>query len=300
MDLSLTKSSPLFQGEKNAILGNKSTHAYIIEGAQGIGKTSFALAASCVHFCTSENKPCFECASCRKVLEGNHPDVHVIYPENNMLRVNQVRDALSTIHETPYEGKSKIYIFKDFHLANEHSQNALLKTLEEPPKSVSFFLLTENSLAALPTVRSRCKKLRLTGFSQEEILQFLEKSFPNNDRNRFAAQNSFGNVGDAIKLVNDEEYIRLFDKANNILRLSESGDFYADIALELEKEKNILALLHVLENLFFAHFKQNPELLVKLGAIQNALTQKKKNVNGGLVTERLAYILAKGGTKWQK
>ena len=302
MNLDLIASSPVFLNEKSALLKGKGSHAYIIEGTQGIGKMSFALASSCIHFCLCEEKPCFNCAGCRKVLEGIHPDIHVIRPDKNILRVDQVREVISTIYETPYEGKSKIYIFEDFHLANEQAQNALLKTLEEPPRAVTFFLLAENALALLPTVRSRCKKLRLTGFNEDAILNHLEKLFPANGRNRYAAANCSGNIGTAVKLIEDEDFIALNDIADEIIKNLKNPS-HARLGILFEKEKDrLIPLLTILEDKLFNIFRisKSEEDLLRIKAVEDALSAKKKNINTGLICDSLAYALAKGGNKWHR
>ncbi len=301
MNFDLILNSPVFKQEKEALLNGKGSHAYIIEGAKGIGKKSFAMAASSVHFCSSDEKPCFTCAGCRKIFELIHPDLKIITPEKNLLRVDQVRQVLSTIYESAYEGASKIYIFEEFHLANEQAQNALLKTLEEPPKSVTFFLLCENSLRLLPTVRSRCKKIRLNEFSEDEIFNQLEKRFPNNEKNRFAAKESFGNIGTAVKIIEDESYSSLNLLATDIL--SNSGLKHAHIAMIFSREKdNFLTLAEILENKLFQRYRltQDQNDLIKIKAVQDALTAKSKNINSGLIFDRLAYTLAKGGNIWHR
>lgn len=301
MYFDLILNSPVFLKEKTALLQGKGNHAYILEGAKGIGKKAFALAASCVHFCVNEDKPCFTCPGCRKVLEGIHPDLHFIYPDGNMLKVDQVRDVLSTVYESAYEGTSKIYVFEDFHLANEHAQNALLKTLEEPPKNVTFFLLCENSLKLLPTIRSRCKKLRLTEFSENDILSQLQKAFPDNDKISFVAKESYGNIGRAVKLIEDERYSLLNLLATDIL--SNKGLTHGHIEMIFEKEKDDFRVLaEILELKLFQKFRetQDTDYLLKLKAVQDSLAAKQKNVNSGLIFDRLAYTLAKGGQTWHR
>jgi len=254
-----------------------------------------------MYFCSDENKPCFTCSGCKKVFQLLHPDIHIVTPEKNILRVDQVRQVLSTLYESAYEGGSKIYIFEDFHLANEQAQNALLKNLEEPPKSVVFFLLCENSLKLLPTIRSRCKKIRLCEFREEDILKQLKKSFPDNEKNVRAAKECFGNIGTAVRLVQDEEYNLLNLLATDIL--SNSGLTYAHISMIFEKEKdNFLLLAEILENKLFERFRQtqSQDDLIKIKAVQDALTAKRKNINSSLIFDRLAYTLAKGGNIWHR
>lgn len=174
-----------------------------------------------------------------KYLDGLHPDVHTVKPEKNMLKVDQVRAVISTVYETPYEGGAKIYVIHDFHLANEQAQNALLKTLEEPPASVVFFLLAENSLQLLPTVRSRCRKIRLTGYGEAQILQQLERLFPQNGRNTYAARECGGNIGTAVGLVTDEELIRLHDLARELVTGIEGGIRYPGRRLCWKRKRTV-------------------------------------------------------------
>ncbi len=303
MNLDLICSAPVFKNERQALKNGLGSHAYIVEGAQGMGKRSFALASSCMHFCLNDQKPCFTCAGCRKVLEGIHPDVHIITPDKNILRVDQVREVLSTVYETPYEGKSKIYIFENFHLANEQAQNALLKTLEEPPKTVSFFLLAQNALALLPTVRSRCKKIRLTPFPEEEIAAQLEKMFPQNPRNAYAAKNSLGNIGNAVGLIEDEELIRLFTLSEEVISSLDNNPSHSRLGVIFEKEKDgLIPFLEILEGKLFEAFRRerSEQALLRIKAVQDAIKAKKKNLNTGLICDSLAYTLAKGGNKWQR
>ena len=301
MDLFLTRSSACFLAESKAIVKGKGSHAYLLEGPDGIGKKSFAMAAACTMLCTAQEKPCFACAACRKVLEGVHPDVHIIKPEKNIFKVDLVRQVISTVYETPYEGGAKIYVIQDFHLANEQAQNALLKTLEEPPASVVFFLLAENSLQLLPTVRSRCRKLRLNGFDKQLILQQLERLFPQNSRNEQAARESGGNIGTAIALVTDEELIRIYGIAQELIS-GLDGTLTVPRAAQILEKENCLLLTQILEQKLFENLKSthNARTLERLKALAEAQVAKKKNVNNGLITEELAYALVKGGTKWQR
>lgn len=300
--MDLISQSDTFLRERDAIIAEKASHAYLIEGEKGIGKFTFALDLACTFFCTGENKPCRKCASCRKVFEFNHPDVHIFEPDRNIFRVDQVREIISTLYESPYEGGKKVYIIKEFHKANPAAQNALLKTLEEPPEPVCFFLLTENAHAALPTVRSRCKHIRLMPQKKENIFTELERRFPQNEKNRFAAEKCGGIIGTAVSLVSDEEFLRVFNLSDEILKETDKASpSYPRIAQIFEKEKSDL-LLGLLYRGFAEKFRQNPTgiNLQRIKAVQDAADGKTKRFNEGLINERLAYTLAKGGTKWQR
>ena len=298
MDLSFTVKTNLFLNETKAFSLGKASHAYLLEGENGVGKHSFAMAMACMHFCTDEHKPCFNCAQCKKVLAGNHPDVHFFAPEASVFKVDTVREILSTVRETPYEGNVKIYIVEKFNLANDQAQNAFLKTLEEPPQNVLFFLLCENSLSMLPTVRSRCKKLYLKPWSQEDVFAFLQKNFAQNSNNQYIAAVSNGNIGKAIRLVDDEDFLKANEKAQKIVDAIKEGKNADKVFALLELEDDFLTLI---EDKIHALFLLEPEkYLLRLKAISDAKSAKKINVNKTLIQQKLAYELVKGGKKWQK
>lgn len=298
MDLSLVVKTNEFAREKIALDKAKASHAYLLEGQKGVGKHSFAVAMACMHFCASEHKPCFNCAQCKKVLAGNHPDVHFFKPDSSTFKVDIVREIIATVHETPYEGKVKIYIIDGFNLANDQAQNAFLKTLEEPPESVRFFLLCENSLSLLPTVRSRCKKVFLKPQSTEDIFSFLQKNFPQNSSNARIAKISGGNIGKAIRLINDEEFLNAEKRAQQVLDAIQKGAVGSQLLPFIDLEEDFLDLL---EDKIYSLFLEKPEEnLLRLKAISDAKNAKKANVNRTIIEQKLAYELVKGGKKWQR
>lgn len=297
MDLSFITNTKPFINEAKALALGKTAHAFLLEGPSGIGKHSFALAMACMHFCTDEHKPCFNCPQCKKVLAGNHPDVHFFTPETSVFKVEIVREIISTVHETPYEGKVKIYIVDKFNRANDQAQNAFLKTLEEPPKNVIFFLLCENSLSMLATVRSRCKRVLLKPSGVDEVYAFLQKNYAQNQNNKQIAQISQGNIGTAIRLINDEEFLQANQNTQKIVEAIKKGDAgYVFEFIDLDDD-----FLTLLEDKIYALFLQNPEEnLLRLKAISDAKNAKKSNANKTLIQQKLAYEIVKGGKKWQK
>ncbi len=157
------------------------SHAYIIEGAAGVGKKAFALDIARAVLCTGEKKPCGVCPSCRKCSEGNHPDLHIYAPDGNSFKVDLVREIKHSVTLTPGEGDRAVYILKDAHAMTAAAQNALLKVFEEPPLGTVFFLLTEKREALLPTVRSRGRGVRLSAAEDGQVYRYLKAQFPKAD-----------------------------------------------------------------------------------------------------------------------
>lgn len=153
------------------------SHFYLISGPAGSGKHTLAKLLAAAILCGKENAPCGICNACRKVFDGNHPDfITVTDPDHKNIAVKIVREMRDDIFIRPNEADYKIYLFaQDLGI---EGQNALLKVLEEPPKYGIFILLTDNSEKILPTVRSRCTELSLTGLPQDILRQTLGREFP--------------------------------------------------------------------------------------------------------------------------
>ena len=181
------------------------SHFYLISGPRGSGKRTLAKLLSAAIVCREGNKPCGRCGPCRKVLDGNHPDVITVDdPEHKTVAVRIVREAREDVFIRPNESDYKIYLFPQ-ELGIE-GQNALLKILEEPPQYGVFMLLTDNPDKLLPTVRSRCTELALQALPPEVLCPALAREFPEAGREDLeaAAIRSGGFLGQAMELLREE------------------------------------------------------------------------------------------------
>jgi DNA polymerase-3 subunit delta' len=155
-----------------SIQSGRASHFYLISGPEGSGKHTLATLLAAALLCEGEKKPCHTCPHCRKLLSGNHPDfIPVQDPEHKNLPVKLVRQIREDMFIRPNEGAKKIYMFhQDMGI---EGQNTLLKVLEEPPSYGVFMILTENPDSLLPTIRSRCIHLSLSGLPDGLLLQEL-------------------------------------------------------------------------------------------------------------------------------
>lgn len=194
---------------KEAVRKGKVSHAYIIDGPEGIGKKTFAGYIAAALLCEKgiEEGPCMVCGSCVKADTHNHPDIiWVEHEKPTVLSIGEIRSqVIDTVDIVPYYGPFKIYIIKDAQLLNENGQNALLKTLEEPPEYAIFFLLTDNYDMLLDTIKSRCMKLRMEPLDLKTIIRQLEKGKADKALVEENAALSKGNLGLAMRLTEDEE-----------------------------------------------------------------------------------------------
>lgn len=161
MEISSFSETMAFQ----PIFRDKLSHAYIISGPAGSGKSSLADTLAAAIVCSGEGmRPCGICRDCRKAIKHIHPDIIFIDKADNdkAILVNQIRALRSDAIVMPNDASKKVYIIKNAGTMNDFAQNAILKLLEEPPRHAAFILITENPSELLPTVRSRCVSFLLT------------------------------------------------------------------------------------------------------------------------------------------
>jgi len=159
---------------KNAIDMDRIAHAYIFTGPKGIGKTStariLAKALNCVKGPAST--PCNKCVTCKEITTGNSMDVLEIDGASNR-GIDEIRNLRENIKFMPGSGKFKIYIIDEVHMLTQEAFNALLKTLEEPPKHVKFIFATTMPQKVLPTILSRCQRFDFKMISEAKIVEKL-------------------------------------------------------------------------------------------------------------------------------
>ncbi len=196
----------------------KVTHAYIIEGARGVGKMDFALYAAQLLFCTSASAPCGVCAQCRKILSRAHPDVY-FYGGQSSVTVSDARRMIRDSVISPNDGDRKVYIIENADKMNAAAQNAMLKIFEEPPDPVVFFLLAERRDMLLPTVVSRCRTITISGMDEDEILAELTARYPRRSREQLAeaARLCGRSIGEAEELLG-KDGIAEMKRASDFMR----------------------------------------------------------------------------------
>lgn len=190
--------------------GNIS-HAYIINGETGSGRRLLASALTKTLLCenpTAEGDACGKCRSCLQADSYNHPDVCFVTHEKASISVDDIREQLiNSITIKPYSSRYKVYIIPDANKMTEQAQNALLKTIEEPPEYAVIILLTENADTLLETVRSRCIVLNTRPLNRDEIKQYLVNNLQMEpERAEIAAGFCQGNVGKAIHFASSEDF----------------------------------------------------------------------------------------------
>lgn len=198
--------------------GNLS-HAYILSGEKGLGKKSIAEALSLALFCEKDIlHPCKVCPSCKKVLAGTHRDIKYIKTDKNSISVDRIRaEVVEDAKIRPYTDTYKLYIMEEAQKMTTEAQNALLKTLEEPPAYMIVLLLTNNEESLLATIQSRCVNLSLPYMASDKLKALLEKEYAIADAS-VAVAYARGNIGKAIAFIDDESVKQEYMENIRILR----------------------------------------------------------------------------------
>ena len=243
---------------QNALLANKTTHAYLFSGPRGTGKTStakiFAKALNCEKAPTSE--PCNECPTCLSITEGSHPDVIEFDAASNS-RVEEMRDIIEKVRFAPANARFKVYIIDEVHMLSTSAFNALLKTLEEPPPHAVFILATTEPHKLPATIISRCQRFDFKRLSSNDILERMKVvlediNLPYEEQAlKVIAQAAAGGMRDALSLLD-----QVVSFSGDTLTLenallvsgSISQDIFFDVVASL-KAKEIAKVLTAIEEL---------------------------------------------------
>ncbi len=196
---------------RRAIESERPPHALLLVGPTGVGKTTLAMDLAAGLLCLAadpRDRPCTECAACHKVAHGNHPDLHRLAPDGagQQIRVAQIQALASALALLPLEGRFRVAIIESAQRMNVDAQNALLKTLEEPPARVALILAADDSAGLLPTVVSRCARARLGPVAGEPIAELLaERGLADASRAAALARLASGRPGIAMALAAQPE-----------------------------------------------------------------------------------------------
>ncbi|MHB8708327.1 MAG: DNA polymerase III subunit delta' [Desulfuromonadales bacterium] len=305
---------------RRALSGGRLAHAYLFAGPEGVGKRLMALAVARVLFC-AEGTGCGECPACRKLDHRNHPDLHVLEPDGNSIKIEQVRAIQRDLSLRPLEGRRKVCLIEAAELMTTAAANALLKTLEEPRGDTLLILLSSQPQRLLETIRSRCQMLQFPRQSLELIRASLQTQLgvADDEAHVLAAlsEGSFKKAFGKDRQLYLEERRTLLKtltalSAGSILPTLEfaeqlAGDkatlpdileifqaFYRDVLLTLHgRDTTELVNLDLDEKVRRVAGREDvTNVLAKLEALKSARWQLERNLNPQLVMEVLLLRLA--------
>lgn len=235
----------IIKSMRSAIKNKKVSHAYIVSGDMGSGKKLISGAFAKTLVCDAQgDEPCDACISCRTFDGGNNPDVVYVYPtKTKALSVDDVREQITTdVNIKPYSHQYKVYIIPNADTLTTQAQNALLKTLEEPPAYAVLILLAENVNAFLPTILSRCVLFAIKPLSLGKVENYLmQNNHIDADKAELFAEYSQGSIGKAVEFAESEEFAKMRRAVIDALMHIQSKEYFklTDAAKELEVYRNL-------------------------------------------------------------
>lgn len=198
------------------------SHAYIFEGAKGLGKHEsarlFAAALTCL---TQGNAPCGVCSSCTEASANSNPDIIYVEKPKDKTRisVDTIRKLNDDAAIKPFNAPKKVYIINEGDLLTTEAQNAFLKTFEEPPEYAVFIIIVETSQSLLPTILSRAVLINFTSISNKKTEQFLLENYPDEEeRIPFLVNFCEGNPGTAEDIISNPEFEQLRSDSLDVLK----------------------------------------------------------------------------------
>ncbi|MFV0528377.1 MAG: DNA polymerase III subunit delta' [Lachnospiraceae bacterium] len=305
---------------QNSIANRKVSHSYLFTGETGAGKKLLANMFAMTLQCKEQGiEPCLKCSSCKKAMSKNHPDIiNVFSQQPGSMKVDEVREqVVSDVGVKPYESPYKIYIINDAEKMTVQAQNAVLKTIEEPPAYVVILLLANNEEGLLPTILSRCVKLHLKALQDSLVKNYLIERLKIPDYK--AQQDALfarGNIGRAQQIAKSEDYMELTNSTLRIVKQSsnmQTPELIEAVKWISQEKTNIYDFLTILtmwfrDILMFKATREVDTLVFKeeineikeqarqrsyegleniLQAIEKAETRLRSNVNFDLTMELL-------------
>ncbi|MEJ8553933.1 DNA polymerase III subunit [Tepidibacter sp. Z1-5] len=238
----------------NSMKKNRISHAYLFEGQSGIGKMMFSMELSKMILGTDN-------------LENN-PDFKILKPDGSSFKISQIRDMQLDIIIKPYKNK-KIYILEDAHKMTVQAQNALLKTLEEPPEFALIILIVENSSSILDTIKSRCEVVKFSPLTQIQIQNYLiDNKNIDSKRAKVMASFSMGILSKALDLCYSEEFNNKRNEVQEYLNIIQSRDLINMYTINTKIEKHKSNLNEIMD-ILITYFRDI--LMVKQGVDESLI-----------------------------
>lgn len=268
-------------------------NSFLFESNDEIFLNNFSYCFAQFIFCTNtQNKPCNSCIQCQKVGLLKHSDLK-IYPKNNKnILVDDIKDLIENVNLTPIESEYKVFIFNNFSSANIQSQNKLLKILEEPPKNTFILLNVTNINKVLPTVASRCKKIRLSPLSNEEIKNNVSLPNLSDSGIQTIVDLSGGSLTRALNYANNEDFIATFKNCIKTLTEMRDSKQLIKYSTSLSKTKQSFEMaLEIFESIFrdVLMVRLNKPNLIK----NNNIYDKLVLIAGALNADAIDLIIKK-------
>ncbi|HMA67487.1 MAG TPA: DNA polymerase III subunit delta' [Desulfosalsimonadaceae bacterium] len=327
-----------------AVTSGNLPHAFLFTGPEGVGKKTAARTLAMLLNCRCSQRgrknrpaseeadacgekppaPCRECASCRKILSANHPDLHWLSPSGSYIKVDQVRELCRRLSLKSHEAEIRLAVIENAHSLNPESGNTLLKVLEEPPEKTLFILLARQTSELLPTIVSRCRHIRFNPVSAGTIQAHLQKQWQITEAEAEGiAAMAGGSLSRAAEMTEKNWIIRrnwIIESLAGINRVPRNSQLAlaealardtdrARTALEIMKTwyRDLAVCAYAPDRLINSDLREKiteesrqynlPQLIAIVRAIDDAAIHIEKNANLRLAVDQLILEIASKGNR---
>ncbi|MBQ9394559.1 MAG: DNA polymerase III subunit delta' [Proteobacteria bacterium] len=236
----------------HAALTGHLHHALLFSGPSGVGKAMLARAFVQAMFCEKSDEQslsrCLTCHNCNRIKAKIHPDVIEIEETAATIKIEVIRDLQSRLVYAPYESARRFVLIHDIHKMQEAAANCFLKTLEEPPESTTFILMTNQIQRIIPTIISRCQSVRFAPFGMNDVADFLvSKGVSQTEATQIAVM-SGGSLGYALELSSSDyknEVIQTFEEMLETDSVLSAFSVAAGLKGKKDKAEALLKLMQI-------------------------------------------------------
>ena len=298
-------------------------HATLLTGESGVGKRTMARLLGQGLMCQADgDRPCGVCRDCRRFAAGTHPDAFfpAPLPREKTIKIDSLREMIDALSRHSLEGGRRVILMENAERMTPQAQNCLLKTLEEAQEGTYFLLTADQETALLPTIRSRCRVIRVQPWEEKRVEKALRDRGIPPDRARALSRYCEGSPGRALQMQEDESYWQARDLVRRtFLSVRKTADLPAAAQLLKDQKDNGERLLDILEQELRAllHAKMTrreeedddlppawrdappPSLRAVLEAVFTARRWKNANVGWAALSEGLMQTISEETRKWQ-
>jgi len=273
---------------KKALQKDRMPNSLLFTGPEGVGKKEVALVlAKAINCLQKKDDACEVCSSCKAINNRNFPDVMIISPEKNLIKISQMREMKATAYLKPMVGRKRVFVLEGAEKMNDEAANSVLKILEEPPAFTHIILVSHNPYLILPTIQSRCQKLSFSPILREDIEHELVARGEEQQRAKIISLLVKGNLKQAMSLDwEDVQTIRtaawqLFGalmRGDNLSSFLKNYAFARRDALEEEFVKVLEILSSLCRDLLLVKeggsldLLLNPDFALEIQAMQNGIS----------------------------
>ena len=266
----------------------KISHSYLFVGIDGIGKKMIAKQFAKKILCL-DNECCNNCKSCIEFDAENNPDFVMLEPDENSIKIEQIRLLQRKIQEKPIVSDKKVYIINDADKMTTEAQNCLLKTLEEPPEFSTIILIGTNENLFLSTIKSRCMIIHFEKIKDEELKQYLNTNFGMNDINQNMLNSFQGSIGKAILLKDKREQ---YEKIEDIINSLESRDIIDILNMSeliYNSKEEIFEILEYINVILFNKAKKDFKYAKCIDIVENTKKRLQQNSNYDMSIDNMLF-----------